>query len=73
MKEPTQREAARLLMGMLYKDGNDRLFLPTDRGLVPIECCMDEVNARRDKLIGKDFRFTWPDLPRGAKYTERAQ
>lgn len=56
-----EREAARKLFNMLYQDSRGFFYLRTKaRGLVRVERCMEEVNQRRDELIGKDFRFTFP-------------
>ena len=31
------------------------------------EASPEEINARRDALLGSTFRFTWPDIPKGAR------
>lgn len=37
-------------------------------GKLSTECSAAELADRRSRLLPKDFRFTWSDLPPGARY-----
>lgn len=60
--------AACLLAGMFLQDRHSRLWFKRNNGEIRrIEhISQDEINQRRDGLLGKDFRLTIPDFPAGA-------
>ena len=45
-----------------------RLKLPDGRLILPECATAKEMQARRDALLPKDFRFAYPLLPKGAHY-----
>ena len=73
----TERLAVHLLWNYFYEIIPSKVF-PKERILMfrneagklvlPTQADKDEMQRHRDKLIGKDFRFTWLDLPQGARY-----
>ena len=65
----TQSDAAVALRGLFIgPDSEGRLYFRRDSGQVVRESKANssEVAKRRDDLLGAQFRFTWPDFPRGA-------
>jgi hypothetical protein len=57
------------VLSTLYRDEVILMFRSESGELVlPTKANADELPRRRDRLIGKDFRFTVPTLPKGAKY-----
>lgn len=66
----SQVEAARLLGQMLDRDEYGRLWFIVDGKRRRMGEALPEINALRERLLGKDFRFTWPAIPTGARRIE---
>lgn len=51
-------------------DAKGRFFFKRDNGqIVHLWMVGDrEIQNRRNALLGPSFRFTWPNLPKGAKF-----
>lgn len=67
----SQVNAANILWGLfeIYDHKTGRFYFRRDTGeLTPEELTpWDELNRRRDELLGPAFRITWPSLPSNAK------
>lgn len=79
----TQEDAAKTLWYCFYEPVDSKIQIDPNTGkpeqilmfrndsgkpILPNKATSEQLKQHRDKLIGKDFRFTWPDLPAGARY-----